>query len=81
MLRLSIPPSQKPLKVQVRVYETSGLPTIMDFDTTLEPGDWQGYGVQDAAARAGYVVEVSPLDNFDAAAEIGLVQPEWNGET
>ena len=27
------------------------------------------------------MVEVSPLDNFDAAAEIGLVQPEWNGET
>jgi len=81
VLRLQIPESQPPLKVQVRVYEPSRLPVVMDFDTTLQPGDWQGYVVQPADARAGYVVEVSPLDDYDAAAEIALVQPEFDGKT
>lgn len=81
VLRLQIPETQEPLRVLVRVYETSRLPTIMDFDTILEPGVWLGYLVQPAQVRAGYIVEVSPLDDFDAAAEIALVQPEWDGET
>jgi hypothetical protein len=81
VLRLQIPESQPALRVKVRVYETSPLPVLMDFETTLQPGDWQGYDVQPSKAQAGYVVEVSPLEDFDAAAELALVQTEFDGKT
>lgn len=81
VLRLMIPEEQGPLAVHVRVYATTDLPVLSDFETTLNPGEWQGYAVQPAKVRAGYVVEVSPLDDMDAAAEIALVQPEFDGKT
>jgi hypothetical protein len=34
-----------------------------------------------AKTKAGYIVEVSPLEDFDAAVETALVQAEFDGKT
>lgn len=81
VLRLQIPESQSSLKVHVRVYTSANLPVLSDFDTTLEPGAWQGYFVQPSKVKAGSLVEVTPLDDIDGAAELALVQTEFDGKT
>lgn len=81
VLRLQIPETQHSLKVHVRVFTTANLPVAADFDTILEPGAWQGYFVQPSKVKAGTVVEVTPLDEIDGAAELALVQPEFDGKT
>ena len=53
VLRLMIPEGQSPLAVHVRVYATTDLPVLSDFETTLNPGEWQGYALQPAKVRAG----------------------------
>jgi len=71
----------EPMRVLVQVYETNSLPVVMDMNTVLQPGDWVGSYVQPAKARAGYVVEISPLDFSDGVADKIIVQPEYDGQT
>ncbi len=70
----------EPMRVMVQVYETNSLPVVMDINTVLQPADWTGFYVQPARARAGYVVEITPLDFSDGVADKIIVQPEYDGQ-
>jgi len=71
----------EPMRVLVQVYETNSLPVVVDMNTVLQPGDWPGFYIQPAKTRAGYIVEVTPLDLGDGVAEKIVVQPEYDGRT
>ncbi len=81
VLWMLMPELSKPLKVKVQVFSTVDWPLAFEGMLELEPGVLHGYIIQDAAALAGYVVEIDPLepgspgDTFEQA----FVQPEYPG--
>lgn len=79
VLRVQIPVEDPALKVNIRVYRTCKLPVVMDFETWLDPGGWNGWVVGPAAQRRGYLVEVSPLSPSSDGAYIekAVVQQEY----
>jgi hypothetical protein len=82
VLWMLLPEGDEPLKVKVELFSTVDWP--LAFQSTLEliPGELQGYIIQDASVRAGYVVEVDPLDlgNAGDTFENLFVQPEFPGD-
>ena len=54
---------------------------IADFNTTLQPGDWQGWWISRPSLKCAYVVEVTPLQpSVDGATiEKAIVQAEYDG--
>ena len=82
VLRVMIPEWMPELNVHIRVYDVSQLPVVMDFETELLPGDWQGNLVQPSRNKGGYVVEVTPFDSAPDGAyvEETVVQPEYPGD-
>jgi len=82
VLRVMIPDWMPDLNVYIRVYEVTQLPVVMDFETELAPGEWQGYLVQSSRQQGGHVIEVTPLDpsTDGACVEQALVQPEYDGQ-
>ncbi len=76
------PVGSEPLKVKVNLFSTVDWPLAFQNTLELTPGELQGYIIQDAAFRAGYVVEVDPLDLGKAGDtfENLFVQPEFPGD-
>lgn len=81
VLRIQSAPEQPVISVDVRAYRTPELPLIADFETVLTPGDWAGTVLQPSSAPAGYVIEITPLDNSGSHIERFVIQPEFNGHT
>jgi hypothetical protein len=83
VLRVQLPEGMQSLKANIRVYETSGLPVVMDFETLLDPGGWNGWIIAPTAIERTYIAEVTPLDPAMEGAyfEKMRIQSEWNGET
>lgn len=83
VLRVQLPEGMQALKANIRVYETSGLPVVMDFETLLDPGGWNGWIIGATAIERTYIAEVTPLDPTLEGAyfEKMRIQSEWNGET
>lgn len=81
VLWMLMPELSKPLKVKVQVFSTVDWPLAFEGMLELEPGVLQGYILQDAAALAGYVVEIDPLEpgSLGDTFEQVLVQPEYPG--
>jgi hypothetical protein len=80
VLRIQIPASQTPIKVNVKVYSTpSELPTQAEFTVHLEPGEWKGFVLGESKQRTGYVMEITPLYDQDNQILTYRVQPEFNG--
>jgi len=54
---------------------------VADFNTTLQPGDWQGYWISLPSSKCAYVVEVTPLQASvnGATIEKAIVQAEYDG--
>ena len=79
VLRVMLPEGMQPLKVNLRVYATTGLPVAAEFDVVLEPGEWMGWVIGPSSLERGYVVEATPLaDSVDGAyVEKALVQQEF----
>jgi hypothetical protein len=82
VLCMFLPAGVEPLKVKVNLFSTVDWPVAFQDTLELTPGELQGYIIQDAAVRAGYVVEVDPLDlgNPGDTFENLFVQPEFPGE-
>lgn len=80
VLRVQIAESQNPLRVHIRVYETSSLPLVQEFEAVLEPGVWMDSILPPIAENNATVIEVTPLGNYDAAAEIAYIQPTFDGQ-
>ena len=79
VLRVMLPEGMEPLKVNLRVYETSRLPVATEFPAVLTPGDWMGWVIGPASTDRGYVVEVTPLEPAvdGAYVEKALIQQEY----
>ena len=79
VLWMILPEQAAPLRVNVRVYPITDWPVVFVEDLVLEPGVWQGYCLQDAVQRAGYVIEINPKHpaSFGARVEKTLIQPEF----
>jgi hypothetical protein len=83
VLALRQPVTAAPLPVQVSVYGTADWPVVFHETLDLTPGDWQGYILQAAAQKAGYAVEINPLEPGERGATLErvVVQPEYSNET
>ena len=81
VLRVQLPGGYKALNVNIRVYDTTGLPIRADFMTTLDPGVWHGFIVGPSTETNGYVTEISPIGSGTDGETIerSVVQPEFNG--
>jgi hypothetical protein len=79
VLWLILPEPAEPLKVSVRVYSTAAWQVVFQQSLALEPGEWQGYILQDAAVDAGYIIEINPArpGEYGDRVEKVLVQPEF----
>lgn len=79
VLRVMIPEGQPSLWVKMRVYRVCALPVVMEFEDTLEGGEWIGWVVGPAALERAYLVEVTPLEPSQDGAYIArsLVQQEF----
>lgn len=79
VLRVQIPEGQPPLKANLRVYSTCGLPEVFRAETILTAGDWIGWVIGPASMDRGLVVEVTPLDPSveGAYVEKALIQDEY----
>jgi hypothetical protein len=82
VLCMFLPSGVEPLKVRVNLLSTVDWPVVFQSTLDLIPGELQGYLLQDASVRAGYVVEVDPLDlgNPGDTFENLFVQPEFPGD-
>ena len=82
VLWMLLPEPAQPLKVKVQVFSTADWPVAFEGLLELIPGELHGFMIQDAAANAGYVIEIDPLDpglpgdTFEQA----FVQPEFPGD-
>jgi hypothetical protein len=82
VLWMLMPELSKPLKVKVEVFSTIDWPLAFEGMLELMPGELHGFILQDAAALAGYVVEVDPLEpgSLGDTIEQAFVQPEFPGD-
>jgi hypothetical protein len=82
VLRIQMPADLPDLRVHVRVYATTGLPILDEYDLDLQPGVWTGTLLRPSKAHGGYVVEINPRDEPIAGEFVQrrTVQPEFNGE-
>ena len=82
VLRVQLPEQMQKLKANIRVYETSGLPVVMEFETLLGPGIWNGWVIAPTSVDRAYITEVTPLEPSVPGAyfEKTSIQSEWNGE-
>jgi hypothetical protein len=82
VLCMFLPAGIEPLKVKVNLFSSVDWPVAFQGTLDLLPGDLQGYILQDATVRTGYVVEVDPLDlgNPGDTFENIFVQPEFPGD-
>jgi uncharacterized protein YceK len=80
--RVMIPEWMPQIHVQIRIYGVKDLPVVAEFDTTLEPGVWQGYYVERSKARQAYIIETSPTIAGGDGAHVqrAIIQPEFNGK-
>ena len=81
VLLMFLPAGFEPLKVKVNLFSTLDWPVTFQGTLDLIPGELQGYILQEASARSGYVVEVDPLasGNPGDSFENIFVQPEYPG--
>ena len=82
MLWMLLPEGDTPLKVKVQVFSTVDWPVAFEGVLELSPGMLHGYIIQDASARAGYVVELDPLDSgvTGDTFQQAFIQPEFPGD-
>jgi hypothetical protein len=81
VLRVQVPAGDPPLTVHINVYETAEALVTNEFNTTLQPGDWQGYFLGESSSDQGFLVEITPLEpSVDGAyVERCVIQPEFDG--
>ncbi|MBN1641226.1 MAG: hypothetical protein JXA09_08320 [Anaerolineae bacterium] len=79
VLRVGIPDGDRPLKANIRVYQTCEFVVAGEFEATLVAGEWMGWVIGPASMDRGFVVEVTPLEPSveGAMVERAVVQEEY----
>lgn len=79
VLRLQMSKDVKPQPIKVRVYEISGMPVVREFDTTLQPGEWQGHSMGPCTVEQAFIAAFMPY-SMEGFLETHRFQPEWDGK-
>jgi hypothetical protein len=81
VLRVQIASNDPALPVNIRIYDSAGLPIVTEFTTTLQPGAWQGTSLGPSSLSRGYLPEISPEGSGQNGQTIEryVVQPEFDG--
>ena len=78
VLHLEIPADHPPLEVNLRVYQSCELQVASEFEATLSPGVWHGWGLGPCSMDRGFLVEITPLEPSNEGAYVrAQVQEEY----
>jgi hypothetical protein len=81
VLRLQTREEYPDLRVHVRVYAVEQAPLVVQFETTLQPGDPTRFGLGPSSEIGWYVIEINPLETPLAGefVEQVKIQPFYKG--
>ena len=79
VLRLQMSKDVQPQPIDVCVYEIAGFPVVSEFETTLNPGEWQGHSMGPCSVNQAFVAAFLPSTK-EGFLETHRFQPEWDGK-